>query len=75
MLTNKTQFTTYVSTETDPHGFKMKTRTRGTCSCGREIAILYDDSACECGRYYNLYGQELIPPDQRDPHADGDDEY
>ena len=34
----------------------------GKCSCGREV-ILDSDFAgavrCECGRWYNVYGQEL----------------
>lgn len=40
----------------------------GTCSCGTEVE-LYDQyyGACECpkcGRWYNLFGQSLLPPDQ-----------
>lgn len=43
----------------DPHG---------TCFCGNEV-YLYNDyqGACQCekcGRWYNLFGQELLPPDQ-----------
>ena len=39
----------------------------GTCACGTEIT-LYDEyhGACECekcGRWYNLFGQELLPPE------------
>lgn len=37
----------------------------GTCECGREV-MLYDQyygaCECECGRWYNLFGQELLPP-------------
>lgn len=37
----------------------------GTCECGRKV-ILYDQymgaCECECGRWYNLFGQELMPP-------------
>lgn len=40
----------------------------GKCSCGEEIILECDyDGACQCpkcGRWYNLYGQELLPPDQ-----------
>ncbi len=41
---------------------------RGTCSCGEEI-ILTDQyyGACECpscGKWYNLFGQELQPPER-----------
>lgn len=45
----------------------------GDCSCGERI-ILTDQyyGACQCpqcGKWYNLFGQELLPPDQweRDP--------
>lgn len=38
----------------------------GTCTCGREV-YLYDEyygaCSCECGRWYNLFGQELLPPE------------
>ena len=37
----------------------------GKCSCGREV-ILDSDYAgavrCECGKWYNVYGQELRDP-------------
>lgn len=40
----------------------------GTCICGTEVE-LYDQyyAACQCpncGRWYNLFGQELLPPEQ-----------
>lgn len=45
----------------------------GTCVCGTEVE-LYDQyyGACQCpncGRWYNLFGQSLLPPEQweRDP--------
>ena len=45
----------------------------GICTCGAEV-YLYDEyyGACECencGRWYNMFGQELLPPDQweKDP--------
>ena len=38
----------------------------GTCICGREVE-LWDQymgaCSCECGRWYNLFGQELISPE------------
>ena len=39
----------------------------GTCSCGREVYLwdqYYGACECECGKWYNLFGQELLPPDQ-----------
>lgn len=48
----------------------------GTCACGTEVE-LYDQyyGACQCpkcGRWYNLFGQSLLPPEQweRDPHEE-----
>lgn len=45
----------------------------GACICGTEVE-LYDQyyGACQCpncGRWYNLFGQSLLPPEQweRDP--------
>lgn len=46
---------------------KYREPARGTCICGRELT-LYDEyygaCSCECGRWYNLFGQELLPPEQ-----------
>ena len=45
----------------------------GKCSCGREVVLECDYSGavrCECGKWYNLFGQEL-----RDPEYWEDDEY
>lgn len=38
----------------------------GECICGREIELwdqYYGACECECGRWYNLFGQELVPPE------------
>jgi hypothetical protein len=46
----------------------------GKCSCGAEVILDADYAGavrCECGRWYNLFGQEL-----RDPkYWEEDDEY
>lgn len=46
----------------------------GTCSCGREV-YLWDQyqgaCECECGKWYNLFGQELNPPE----YWEDDDDY
>jgi hypothetical protein len=37
----------------------------GICSCGRDIVLDCDHAGavpCECGRWYNLFGQSLIDP-------------
>lgn len=31
------------------------------CICGLEIELDCDGARCECGRIYNLSGQELMP--------------
>lgn len=41
----------------------------GRCKCGAEVFLIgnyYGASECECGRWYNLYGQELMNPDNWD---------
>ena len=48
--------------------WKYREPARGTCICGEEVE-LYDQysGACQCpncGRWYNLFGQSLLPPDQ-----------
>ena len=50
--------------------FEVKTYTYmepaiGKCSCGREVVLDADYMGavrCECGRWYNLFGQSLIDP-------------
>lgn len=40
---------------------------RGTCVCGRTVYLenqYMGACECECGRWYNLFGQSLLPPDQ-----------
>ena len=51
--------TRYVNRYTEP--------AHGTCICGNEVE-LYDQycGACQCekcGRWYNLFGQSLVPPE------------
>ena len=50
----------------DRHASRERIPAHGVCDCGEEIE-LYDQylAACECprcGRWYNLFGQELLPP-------------
>lgn len=47
---------------------RLRKNATGCCSCG-EVIELYDacNGACECpncGQWYNLFGQELLPPDE-----------
>lgn len=47
---------------------RIRTPAHGTCECGQEILLVSDYmGACNCpncGRWYNLFGQELLPPEQ-----------
>ena len=47
----------------------------GRCECGREVYLTnqyYGACQCECGRWYNLFGQELNPPDMWEEPFDDD---
>jgi hypothetical protein len=48
----------------------------GKCPCGRTVWLTYDNGygvGCDCGRDYNLSGQELAPRSQWDEYMnDGD---
>ena len=48
----------------------------GLCSCGKEVVLEggYEGATqCECGRWYNLFGQSLIDPKYW--YRDEDDDY
>lgn len=53
------QFVTYKRNYTE--------NARGTCKCGEEVELWNQyKGACscpKCGQWYNLFGQELIPPE------------
>ena len=39
----------------------------GKCECGETLLLVNDYMGacqCSCGRWYNLFGQRLLPPDQ-----------
>lgn len=68
--------------------FKVDKRTYmnpavGKCVCGREVVLEggYEGAVqCECGRWYNLFGQSLIDPkywyrDEDDYESDLPEEY
>ncbi len=41
----------------------------GRCKCGAEVYLsgnYYGANECECGRWYNNYGQELMSPENWD---------
>lgn len=47
--------------------YSIRDNAHGTCECGNEVE-LYDEyyGACQCekcGKWYNLFGQELLPPE------------
>ena len=51
----------------------------GDCDCGEHVD-LYDEyyGACQCpkcGKWYNLFGQELLPPDEWESDPSEDEYY
>ena len=50
------------------HEYSYTEPAKGTCSCGAEIDLSPTYmGACECsncGKWYNAWGQELLPPDR-----------
>lgn len=50
----------------------------GTCICGTEVEMYnqyYGACQCpKCGRWYNLFGQSLVPPEQWE-HDPSEEEY
>lgn len=65
-LVEKKEISVHVVTCTDPYAARLAKRLRATCECMRVIEILYDDTECDCGRCYNLFGQELKSHEQRE---------
>lgn len=58
--------------KTYPNGGQRKVRMNryrvpamGVCQCGAEIPLTggyYGATECDCGRWYNVIGQEILPP-------------
>jgi hypothetical protein len=50
---------------------------RGACSCGETVTLenqYYGACQCpKCGQWYNLFGEELLPPDQWDMDLNEED--
>jgi hypothetical protein len=49
----------------------------GKCICGKEVVLegFYEGATrCECGRWYNVFGQSLLDPKYWD-ERDGDDDW
>lgn len=52
-------------------GKKVRTRrvkipARGVCQCGCELPLIgryYGATECDCGLWYNMMGQEILPPE------------
>ena len=59
-----------------PYTYTVREVAHGTCHCGNEV-YLHDEyyGACqceECGQWYNLFGQEINPPEDWEEDLDGD---
>lgn len=50
------------------HVSHYKEPAHGTCHCGEEVTLINEYmGACQCpkcGQWYNLFGQELLPPEE-----------
>ena len=73
-LENPSKFELFnkVVTET----YTVRDRAHGTCHCGNRVDLYdmyYGASQCdECGQWYNLSGQELLPPEDWQENLDDD---
>lgn len=49
---------------------------RGTCECGEQVVLeeqYYGACECpKCGRWYNLFGQAILPPDMWEEELEED---
>ena len=51
--------------EFEPREYTYMNPAVGLCTCGREVILDADYMGavqCECGRWYNLFGQSLVDP-------------
>ena len=55
---------------------RVRNNSRGTCRCGNEIELYdmyYGTCQCEkCGQWYNLFGQEILPPNEWEENLEND---
>lgn len=55
--------------------YRYRAPAHGTCHCGREIE-LYDQYCgaceCDCGQWYNLFGEEILSPSEWQEDIDYD---
>ena len=51
--------------EFEPREYTYINPAIGLCTCGKDVVLECDHAGavqCECGRWYNLFGQSLIDP-------------
>jgi len=53
-----------IRTEPMSRNFRTVNVKIGECVCGREVMLYSFTNACDCGRDYNMSGQELAPRSQ-----------
>lgn len=37
------------------------------CACGKHVCLDYHTCGCDCGRFYNMSGQPILPPCMWEP--------
>ena len=38
---------------------RIRKRAKVTCDCGKDFVVMFDETRCDCGQLYNLFGQQL----------------
>ena len=56
--------------------YRVRNNAHGICHCGARIELVdmyYGACQCDkCGQWYNLFGQELLPPEEWEENLEGD---
>ena len=64
----------YAWNEMRVHARRYVEPASGLCSCGERVTLhgsyMGADQCPGCGRWYNVYGQELLPPEQWEDQED-----
>jgi len=67
------EFVVYNQVRKRTHRYRVPAT--GTCHCGREIELFNQYCGaceCECGQWYNLFGEEILPPSEWQEDIDYD---
>ena len=58
------------------HEYEVRNNAEGICICGNKVELYdmyYGTCQCEkCGQWYNIFGQEILPPSEWEENLDDD---